>query len=86
MRDEPLTKIDGRKVTRVPCISEVQIVAPGKWTGYPYVSNRLPTTIKGCKMVKSGSRLKPLIESERHEKKVMAMNDLVRDGASTELD
>lgn len=84
MRDEALTEIDGRAVQRVPVVS--QFMAPDRWTKYPYVSNRLPSTIKGCKLVKSGGRLKPLIESERHEKKVAAMNDLTKDAASNESD
>lgn len=52
---------------------------------YPYVSNSLPTTVQGCKMVrerrKDGklSRPKPLIRSERHEREVMARNNLVKD-------
>lgn len=85
MRDEPLAEIDGRSVKRV--ISSPQLM--GLDTGrrrdkYPYVSNALPTTIQGTKMVRqkrrdgTWSRKKPLIESAKHEREVMARNDLVR--------
>jgi hypothetical protein len=48
---------------------------------YPYVSHRLPSTIRGCKLVKTkNGRMKPLIQSRRHELEVMARNDLQRDG------
>lgn len=49
---------------------------------YPYLSNRLPTTIRGCEMKrgKKGGRLKPEIRSQAHEREVMAINDLQRDG------
>lgn len=85
MRDEPLTEIEGRAVARVPCVPELAGVDRKVW-GYPYVSNRLPSTIKGCKLVNQGGRMKPLIESERHERKVAAMNDLTKDAASNEMD
>lgn len=84
MSEPPLSEIDGRAVQRVPVVP--QFMGADRWKKYPYVSNRLPTTIKGCKLVKSGGRMKPLIESEAHEKKVAAMNDLTKDAASNELD
>lgn len=86
MSEPHLTEIDGRKVHRIPVVGQFNVTAAKRWDTYPYVSNRLPTTIKGCKMVKQNGRLKPLIESERHERKVMAMNDLTKDAASNELD
>ena len=86
MSEPHLTEIDGRAVVRVPVVPEFTTASAGRWDKYPYVSNRLPTTIKGCKLVKSGGRYKPLIESERHEQKVAAMNDLTKDAASNEVD
>src|SRR3990167_7314748 len=86
MSEPALTEIDGRAVARVPVVAQFSTPSAGRWNNYPYVSNRLPSTIKGCKMVKQGGRYKPLIESERHEKKVMAMNDLTKDAASNEVD
>jgi hypothetical protein len=83
MSEPALAQIDGRKVSRIICPPQLCGVERKTW-GYPYVSNALPTTIKGCKMVqqknKNGSlsRPKPLIESRRHEREVMARNDLVR--------
>jgi hypothetical protein len=83
MRDDHLVEIDGRKVERIICRPELAGVSRTTW-GYPYVSNALPTTLQGCKMVrqkkKNGtfSRPKPLIQSQRHEREVMARNDLQR--------
>lgn len=88
MRDAPATgeqiDIDGKVFTRVPDLPQLSGVERKTW-GYPRLSNSLPTTTNGCKMVRQKkangtySRPKPLIESQRHEREVMARNDLVRD-------
>ncbi len=72
--------VDGRKYTRIFCGS----VATGmiaQHSKYPYLSNSLsPLATHGAKniRVKSGKH-KVLIESQRHEREVMASNDLVKD-------
>lgn len=81
MKDDPIAEIDGRPVQRIIC--PPQLAGVDKWVKYPYVSNSLPTTIQGCKMVrqkKAGqwTRRKPLIESQRHEREVAARNDLMK--------
>lgn len=83
MKDDPLAEIDGRAVTKCVIAPQLAAVALSRWDKYPYVSNALPTTIQGCKMARNKrkdgrlSRPKPLIESARHEREVMAKNDLV---------
>ncbi len=71
-------------ITSLPQLSGLD-TARNRGEKYPYVSNRLPPTIDGCKTVrtrrKDGTmgRPKPLIESRKHEREVMARNDLVRE-------
>ncbi len=80
MKDEKLIILGGRPVVRQftpPMLTGIE----ARTDGYPRLSNSLPTTIRGVKLVadpKSG-RLKPLITSRRHEREVMAKNDLVRE-------
>jgi len=76
-------EVEGEMMVRIPSRTQVSAKA-NQWQKYPYVSNRLPTTIQGCKMVKSGSRMKPLITSRKHENEVMAINDLQRGGEGVE--
>jgi hypothetical protein len=74
--------IGGQRCTRAPSFRVG--TAPESKSNYPYLSNSLPRTTKGCKMKadpKTG-RKKPLIESRRHEREVMAKNDLVKESAT----
>lgn len=82
MSDEPITEIDGRSVTRVPCVG----LAPMVEDFTAYVSNALPHTIEGCKKVKQNGRYKPLIDSRKTEREIIARYDLTRDAAQNELD
>ena len=72
--------LDGKEYRRIPSflIGTGTIAQHGK---YPYLSSALPTTVKGCKMAskRPGGRKKPLIESQKHERDMMARYDLVKD-------
>lgn len=74
----------GRIVRRIASTKGNEINTHPNSSQYPYVSNALPRTIArdgSCKLVreKKGSRrLKPLVESARHERELMAKFDLVK--------
>jgi hypothetical protein len=73
--------INGQECRRVPSF-QIDAGVARKTHQYPYLSNRLPTTIRGCELKRGrpGGRLKPEIRSRNHELEVMAQNDLQRDG------
>ncbi len=79
MNAEALTEVDGRIVRRVPSVGNFTMGKLGQSDKYPYISNALPSTIDGCKMVRQGGRYKPLIENARHEREVAKKNNLVKD-------
>lgn len=65
---------DGRELRRVASIPQVD---PGtNRHQYPYVSHALPRRMAGCKTTREG---KPIIESKRHERNVMAQHGLAKD-------
>jgi hypothetical protein len=72
---------DGKLWTRIPSF----VIGKGtmeRKSKYPYVSSALPPTVTGCKFVRSKSgRMKPVIESERHEREVAARHNLTKDAA-----
>jgi hypothetical protein len=73
--------VDGVKYTRIPSfkVGEGRI---NRTNLYPYVSNALPPTTEGCKMVRGKrGRMKPVIESAKHEREVAARHGLTKDGA-----
>ena len=74
-------EIDGVLFRRIFCgrVGEGTIAMRGK---YPYLSHSLsPCRVHGAKNIHvKGGKAKVLIESAKHEREVMARNDLVREG------
>lgn len=65
---------EGRSLVRVASIPQVD---PGTNRSiYPYVSNALPRRLAGCRTTAMG---KPIIESKRHERNVMARHGYEKD-------
>lgn len=78
MRDAPsigsIIERDGRRLTRIA--SAMQVDPGTNRSQYPYVSNSLPRNLAGCKTTKLG---KPIVESKRHEREVMARHGYEKD-------
>lgn len=78
MRDAPsigsIIERDGRRLTRIA--SAMQVDPGTNRSQYPYVSNSLPRNLVGCKATKLG---KPIVESKRHEREVMARHGYEKD-------
>ena len=78
MRDAPsigsIIERDGRRLTRIA--SAMQVDPGTNRSQYPYVSNSLPRNLVGCKTTKLG---KPIVESKRHEREVMARHGYEKD-------
>lgn len=65
---------DGRSLRRIASLPQVD---PGTNRGqYPYVSHSLPRRLAGCRTTRQG---KPIIESKRHERNVMAQHGYAKD-------
>lgn len=79
MRDAPsigsIIEHNGMRLTRIPSTS-VQVDPASNRSQYPYVSHALPRNLSGCKVAVGG---KPIIESKRHEREVMARHGYVKD-------
>lgn len=79
MRDAPsigsIINHGGRQLTRIASIS-VQVDPATNRSQYPYVSHALPRNLAGCKTAKGG---KPIVESKRHEREIMAKHGYVKD-------
>jgi hypothetical protein len=79
MREAPsigsIIEHEGRRLTRVPSLS-VQVDPATNRSQYPYVSQALPRNLAGCKTAKGG---KPIVESKRHEREIMARHGYVKD-------
>jgi hypothetical protein len=73
MKDAPsigtTVEVDGKQFVRV--VSDYQVDPGTNRSQYPYVSNSLPRRLDGCKTDRHG---KPIIESRRHERNVMAQH------------
>jgi hypothetical protein len=67
-------EVDGVRLTRL--ISAFQVDSATNRSQYPYVSNALPRRLPGCRTNRQG---KPIIESRRHERNVMAQHGLEKD-------
>lgn len=65
---------DGRRLTRL--VSAFQVDPATNRSQYPYVSNALPRRLPGCRTNRQG---KPIIESRRHERNVMAQHGFEKD-------
>lgn len=65
---------EGRTLTRVA--SAMQIDPATNRSQYPYVSTALPRKLEGCRTDRSG---KPIIESKRHERNIMARHGFEKD-------
>jgi len=78
MREAPsigsIIERDGRRLTRIA--SAMQVDPGTNRSQYPYVSNSLPRNLTGCKTTKLG---KPIVESKRHEREVMARHGYEKD-------
>jgi hypothetical protein len=76
---------DGRTFRRVPSCHFFQ-GAQNQKNKYPYLSNRLPRTIRGCELVRCprSGRMKPMIKNAQHEREVAAINDLQKGGEGVE--
>lgn len=68
IRDE-----DGSELTRIA--SSAQVDGRPMDSMYPYVSHALSRNLRGCKTDRVG---RPIIESKKHEREVMARHNLVR--------
>jgi len=66
---------DGRLMRRIASLS-VQVDTGTVRSQYPYVSNALPRNLAGCKVDRLG---KPIVESKRHEREIMARHDYAKD-------
>lgn len=79
MREAPsigsIIEHNGVRLTRIPSTS-VQVDPAANRSQYPYVSHALPRNLSGCKTMRGG---KPIIESKRHEREVMARHGYVKD-------
>jgi len=79
MRDAPsigsIIEHDGRRLTRIASVS-VQVDPAANRSQYPYVSHALPRNLAGCKVANGG---KPIVESKRHEREIMARHGYVKD-------
>lgn len=79
MRDAPsigsIITRDGKELTRIASLS-VQVDPATNRSQYPYVSQALPRNLSGCKTAKGG---KPIVESKRHEREIMARHGYVKD-------
>jgi hypothetical protein len=73
MKDAPsigtTVEVDGKQFVRV--VSDYQVDPGTNRSQYPYVSSSLPRRLDGCKTDRQG---KPIIESRRHERNVMAQH------------
>lgn len=73
MKDAPsigtTVEVDGKQFVRVA--NDYQVDPGTNRSQYPYVSNSLPRRLAGCKTDNKG---KPIIESRRHERNVMAQH------------
>jgi hypothetical protein len=73
MKDAPpigaTVEVDGKRLVRV--VSDFQVDPATNRSQYPYVSSSLPRRLAGCK---TNSQGKPIIESRRHERNVMAQH------------
>ncbi len=65
---------EGRTLTRIA--SFMQIDPATNRHQYPYVSTSLPRRLSGCKVTGQG---KPIIESKRHERNIMAQHGFEKD-------
>lgn len=78
MREAPsigsIIERDGRRLTRIA--SAMQVDPGTNRSQYPYVSNSLPRKLAGCKTTRSG---KPIVESKRHEREIMARHGYEKD-------
>jgi hypothetical protein len=79
MRDAPsigsIIEHEGTLLTRIASMS-VQVDPAVNRSQYPYVSHALPRNLSGCSKYVGG---KPIIESKRHEREVMARHGYVKD-------
>jgi hypothetical protein len=74
-------RVDGKVYRRIPSF-KVGTGTINRGNLYPYASDALPPTVEGCKFARSKSgRLKPIIESARHEREVAARHGYTKDGA-----
>ena len=78
MRDAPsigsIIERDGRLLTRIA--SAMQVDPGTNRSQYPYVSNALPRRLEGCRSTPAG---KPIVESKRHERELMARHGYEKD-------
>lgn len=65
---------EGRRLVRIP--SAVQVDPASNRSQYPYVSSALPRNLEGCRTTRGG---KPIIESKRHERNIMAQHGFEKD-------
>jgi hypothetical protein len=65
---------DGVSLTRIP--SAMQVDPATNRHQYPYVSQALPRNLAGCKTARGG---KPIVESKRHEREIMAKHGYQKD-------
>jgi len=79
MRDAPsigsIITHEGRTLTRIASTS-VQVDPGANRSQYPYVSHALPRRLQGCKTDRKG---KPIVESKRHEREIMARHGFEKD-------
>ncbi len=63
---------------RLPSLAQVSAQVARTVHGYPRLSNALPPTVAGCRIErdKKSGRKKPLVTSQRHEREVIARNNL----------
>ena len=71
-------EIEGAKCVRV---ADSHHLSTEMIQRYPFLSNALPSTTKGCKIVKDPKtgRMKPLITSRSHQNEVCRINSLAYD-------
>ena len=83
MADAPkigdVVTINGRKATRIPHFHLDAAGIERKTHKYPYISNSLPSTIRGCDYAVQNGRKKPVIRSQSHEREIAARYDYVKD-------
>lgn len=65
---------DGKALLRIASL--VQVDPATNRSQYPYVSHALPRRLPGCRTDAKG---KPIIESKRHERNVMARHGFEKD-------
>lgn len=79
MRDAPsigsIIQHDGRTLTRIPSVS-VQVDPATNRSQYPYLSHALPRKLDGCR---TDHRGRPIVESKRHEREIMARHGFEKD-------